>query len=195
MTSRARGCRGPSKLNRLKRTRGSRPVADDASPRRLVGGHGPNHGRRAGTAPVAPHRRRDADRSKTGSRSDQSPAARDGYVCADCCACSSRARLSSLETPRSRRPPGSHEEPHAHPGSSVPASGPCTAGRSAAHAPSRATPVICAFAVRCRREQADGIPVAETGMPNFDSGYDLRPGYGSKHQGSYKVARLREGTR
>ena len=40
----------------LKRTRGSRPVADDASPRRLVGGHGPNHGRRAGTAPVAPHR-------------------------------------------------------------------------------------------------------------------------------------------
>ena len=57
---------------------------------------------------------------------------------------------------------------------------------SGAHAQPR-EPVICAFAVRCRREQADGNPVAETGMPNFDSGYDLRPGYGS-----YGV---REGTR
>ena len=48
-------------------------------------------------------------------------------------------------------------------------------------APSRASRLFALLRLlRCRREQADGIPVAETGMPNFDSGYDLRPGYGSK---------------
>ena len=56
MSSRARRTLFPFMFQSLKRTRGSRPVADDASPRRLVGGHGPNNGRRAGTAPVAPHR-------------------------------------------------------------------------------------------------------------------------------------------
>ena len=69
------------------------------------------------------------------------------------------------------------------------AGGPTRAQRpAAARSREPREPVICAFAVRCRREQADGIPVAETGMPNFDSGYDLRPGYGSvRRTGRYKV--------
>ena len=141
---------------------------------RASGRHGP---RRA-----AP--RRDADRSKTGHALTSRPPRATGM----CVLTAVRARVALVS--RLSRPPG----PGAPPGVTksrmriqVPACPPAAPAllhsgrqRPTPRARSRATPVICAFAVRCRREQADGIPVAETGMPNFDSGYDLRPGYGSK---------------
>ena len=151
-----------------------------------MGGHGPNHGRRAGTAPVAPHRDVTLTWSnKTGHALTLTLTSRPPRATGMCVLTAVRARVALVS--RLSRPPG----PGAPPGVTksrmriqVPAcprpQGPGPT-RVQGPAPSRASRLFALLRLlRCRREQADGIPVAETGMPNFDSGYDLRPGYGSK---------------